>query len=543
MAFDPTSGLLYGTNWNNLTNINELYTIDPVTGATSLIGSLGVGAGIGGIVFDGSGNLFGTYGGGQSANNFVSIDKNTGVATLIGPTGYPAVTGLTALGGPAIDVTPASLATSLPLGGTDVLQMKVHNIAPAGSGALTWSIVEDAVPGGGDAGWLSVNPNAGSTASQDSTTVNVNIDAYGLAAGVYDCNLLVNSDDAANPQVVVPVQLTVTGTPATAVKGDVYATMGYAGTGELLRIDPVTGNATVIGDTRTAGMPGLAINAFGEIFGVGGTNANDQNLYRIDAATGAVVFIGSTGVGCFQAMAFDDAGVLWGIGPCGPDMLWMVDTATGGLTNGPAVNPNMVGLAFDPTSGVLYGVEWNNTSNIDNLYTIDTATGATTLVGTLGVGTGVGDIYFDATGNLFGVVGGGQVPNDFVSIDKITGAASYVGATGFTGITAITYAANYAVAVDDDTPAATPVSYTLHNAAPNPFNPMTTIKFELPKEAAVTINVYDTAGRRVKTLLEGVHSAGTHEVTFKADRLGSGVYFYEMRAGNFREIKKMMLVK
>ena len=93
------------------------------------------------------------------------------------------------------------------------------------------------------------------------------------------------------------------------------------------------------------------------------------------------------------------------------------------------------------------------------------------------------------------------------------------------------------------TPVVLSMAYTLHPAAPNPFNPMTTIKFSLPAEAAVTINVYDTAGRRVKTLLEGVQSAGTHEVTFKADRLGSGVYFYEMRAGNFREIRKMTLVK
>jgi len=326
-----------------------------------------------------------------------------------------------------------------------------------------------------------------------------------------------------------------------AVPGGVYATQGYAGTTALVQIDPVTGGAAVIGNTGVGGLPGLAINDQGEMYGAGGPISGVQNLYRIDAATGAAALIGDTGVGCLQALTFEPGGRLLGIGNCGADELFQVDLATGSAVPLVSVEPNMVGMAFDPITGALYGVEWNNFSGIDNLYTIDVA-GATSLVGSLGLGVGVGDIHFDAAGNLFGVVGGGAGPNSYVAIEKTTGAATVIGPTGIGALTGLSsFGVDPAPVPDIETPM--PTAYVLRGAFPNPFNPMTRISYELPADGHVTINVFDPAGRRVKTLVDGQQSAGRHELSFNAERLGSGVYFYEMRAGDFREVRKMTLLK
>jgi hypothetical protein len=83
----------------------------------------------------------------------------------------------------------------------------------------------------------------------------------------------------------------------------------------------------------------------------------------------------------------------------------------------------------------------------------------------------------------------------------------------------------------------------LHNPYPNPFNPSTSIKFELAKESFVKLKVYDITGREVATLVNEVKQPGINLVTFDGSRLSSGVYFYKIEAGNFTEIKKMTLIK
>ncbi|MBD3349167.1 MAG: T9SS type A sorting domain-containing protein [Candidatus Eisenbacteria bacterium] len=85
-------------------------------------------------------------------------------------------------------------------------------------------------------------------------------------------------------------------------------------------------------------------------------------------------------------------------------------------------------------------------------------------------------------------------------------------------------------------------------ARPNPFNPVTTIGYSLRDGAATKIAVYNTAGRRVRTLVNGYVQAGDHEVTWDGrDESGapvaSGVYFYSLRAGDARETRRMVLVK
>jgi hypothetical protein len=78
---------------------------------------------------------------------------------------------------------------------------------------------------------------------------------------------------------------------------------------------------------------------------------------------------------------------------------------------------------------------------------------------------------------------------------------------------------------------------------PNPFNASTIIKFSLPHEANVSLEVYDILGRKVVSLVEAKLAAGSHEVTWSAADLPSGLYFYRLKAGDFTQTRKMMLVK
>ena len=88
-----------------------------------------------------------------------------------------------------------------------------------------------------------------------------------------------------------------------------------------------------------------------------------------------------------------------------------------------------------------------------------------------------------------------------------------------------------------------PDRFALHENYPNPFNPRTTIRFDLPKESHVQLEVFDVVGRRVALLADGPHNAGTHEVHFEAENLPSGMYLYRLKAGTFLQTGRMLLVK
>ena len=88
-----------------------------------------------------------------------------------------------------------------------------------------------------------------------------------------------------------------------------------------------------------------------------------------------------------------------------------------------------------------------------------------------------------------------------------------------------------------------PQVFSLKQNHPNPFNASTMIKYELPVQSRVVLDIYDILGRRVKTLEDGMQPAGSYQVIWNADDLPSGVYFYKLQAGEYTETRKMMLVK
>jgi flagellar hook assembly protein FlgD len=93
-----------------------------------------------------------------------------------------------------------------------------------------------------------------------------------------------------------------------------------------------------------------------------------------------------------------------------------------------------------------------------------------------------------------------------------------------------------------------PESYAVHQNYPNPFNPTTQIKYDLPEDAMVNITIYDLMGRSIKSLVNSNQSAGYRSIQWNAtnnlgEPVSAGMYIYMIQAGEFRQTKKMVLLK
>jgi hypothetical protein len=88
-----------------------------------------------------------------------------------------------------------------------------------------------------------------------------------------------------------------------------------------------------------------------------------------------------------------------------------------------------------------------------------------------------------------------------------------------------------------------PEEYSLSQNYPNPFNPVTNIHFTIPKEGNVSFKVYNSLGEQVAVYADGILKAGIYNAEIEAHNWASGIYFYTLKAGDFVQTKKMILVK
>ena len=164
------------------------------------------------------------------------------------------------------------------------------------------------------------------------------------------------------------------------------------------------------------------------------------------------------------------------------------------------------------------------------------------------MGLAAGNVNFDNDINVAGSGSGGRNGNIQLAIgdffESITGVLNYDFSNfkvdprtddDFVGYSPVT-------SVERDE-SVVPVSFVVHQNYPNPFNPSTTIRYEIPRASHVTVKIYSILGQEVATLVNGIQEAGGYVVTFDSQKLASGVYFYRVAAGDFGDVKKMLLLK
>ena len=104
------------------------------------------------------------------------------------------------------------------------------------------------------------------------------------------------------------------------------------------------------------------------------------------------------------------------------------------------------------------------------------------------------------------------------------------------------YLANFPIEVKNIS-SVIPDKFYLYQNYPNPFNPATSIRYQIPNNSFVTLKIYDMRGKEIAVLVNEYTKAGVYEASYNAVNLASGVYYYKLTAGDFSEVKKMVLVK
>jgi len=151
---------------------------------------------------------------------------------------------------------------------------------------------------------------------------------------------------------------------------------------------------------------------------------------------------------------------------------------------------------------------------------------------------GAGTLYSTTNAGLNWITEQSQTGQDLNSIHSFDGLNAW--AVGNIGVIITNYTPPTNV---DNENNIVPNSLLLKQNYPNPFNPSTTIKFSVPERSNTIIKVYNTVGSEVATLLNEVKQPGNYEVDFNGTDLSSGAYFYSVQTDNFREVKKMILLK
>ncbi|HEY6952788.1 MAG TPA: T9SS type A sorting domain-containing protein [Bacteroidota bacterium] len=159
-----------------------------------------------------------------------------------------------------------------------------------------------------------------------------------------------------------------------------------------------------------------------------------------------------------------------------------------------------------------------------------------------------GYAFADANGNytISGIAPGTYTVNADLSGYMIAGgkqASPTYGPNGGPVPASANLSAQPLTGVTTPSTGAVPTTYMLEQNYPNPFNPSTTINYSLPSPTRVVLKVFNMLGQEVETLVNQVQTAGKYQVVFRAANLASGVYFYQLHAGNSLQTKKMLLMK
>jgi hypothetical protein len=359
----------------------------------------------------------------------------------------------------------------------------------------------------------------------------------------------------------------------------------------LVTVNVLTGVETVVavisGVTTGQTITSLGWNPTNLVMYLGSTDITASQLYTINLTTGVATFIGGIS-NCpgLIAIGINCTGQIFGVDIQG-DNLVSINPATGAGTIVGALgfNANYAQDAdFDFSSNTLYLSAYNLTTSAGELRTADLTTGATTLVvswgavelTSFGIQGSCGAVpvefnFFEANPNGYTVDlkwstatetnnKGFEVErksgNDFETISFVPGSGTSTQTKNYSFSDKNLATGNYtyrlkqidldgtvSYSAEVKVETTTPNNFALEQNYPNPFNPSTIIRFSLPTSDFVTLSVYNTLGEKVAQIINKEMEEGYHEVSFNAANLPSGLYFYEIKTGNFSSIKKMLLMK
>jgi hypothetical protein len=324
---------------------------------------------------------------------------------------------------------------------------------------------------------------------------------------------------------------------------------GSTSNGLLFKVDIFTGAGTWECNLPTAGGIGATEIEYDNLSGraiLQGTGASfSQQLFDIETCNplGPLTPNGLA----FNGLEFV-GDVLYGTGideACAISWLHIINPETGVTTPiGPTGRGPISGLAWDPEGQTMFGVTGCYPQWEPELVKINLDTGLASHIGYTQVA--FGGLAFGTDGRLYGGANN-QFGGDLFRIDPGTGAATYVGSTGFMGVTGLTLCRRPPSAVEG-TSIADRLGVFLHPNVPNPFNPRTTLRFSLGSSGSADLSLYDLTGRRVTTLVSESVTEGLHQVVWDGtDRngrpLSSGVFLAILRSQGQKAMRKVILLR
>jgi hypothetical protein len=370
--------------------------------------------------------------------------------------------------------------------------------------------------------WLSVEPSSGVVPPGECVDLTVTFDASELGTGDYTGNLTLASNDITNPMVDVPVLFhvgtidatDVDATPSTLnvtsngmwVKVRVELPVGYDPADVLL--ETVLLNGIVPADPKGF--------KFDEDFNVNGIPDLSFDFDR--SAVAALLPAG-------ESVAVVVTGEV-------ADTTWFVATDYIRVINPSLKTPNGGEVL---AAGGSYPLTWDNpagwnVTHADLFWTPDD-----------------GETWYEIATNVQGTSMSWDVPAD-MSTENARLRVFVYDDSGVLGFDTSDQVFEVTAVVTDAPSSTRPRTFALAQNSPNPFNPRTTIRFDLPRDENVRILIYDVKGRLVKTLVSEPMTYGTHEAIWDGDdnqgnRVATGVYYYRIVAGSFTATKNMVLVK
>ena len=312
----------------------------------------------------------------------------------------------------------------------------------------------------------------------------------------------------------------------------------YAASDSLYTFTPTNLPPIAVGDLDGVKIQGLTISPLDSVL----IGISNSILYKIDPIVGGLLPIVTIPIGNIPAIAFSPSGTLFAAQRSGS--LYKINVSNGEATLiGTASGVPYASIAFNPADGRLFAsVSKIVGTGKDMICIVDTSTADTTCLGFTGDGKSTPSIAFNEDGTLYGLKGTLNETNKLIKINTINGNGTEIGTLGMSGLQAI-IASQLITGIEDENNGMELSSYELFPNYPNPFNPGTVISYQLPVGGDVILKIYDILGNEVAKLVDEFKPAGKYEVEFNASALPSGVYFYQLKAGDYINTKKMILLK